>query len=349
LSEKGSLYRLSEGVWKRISLPMQTQELLQHRSQNFEIVKYNQGYAARFCGWDNGLDWYIANNPLQNKIYFFDKNFNLTAEHSSNSYNYKLGSSGDRIWIQSDKMMETSDGITVSESEGNHSFPENNGIFTLIRRGNITSVLEQGTEYPIAYESGKTPREIKATGGLFYSKKSWKTYFSDLETENILSVSADGLHWTDFTLPNTFLELKKVLYLNGKIYIDGRFQTIVLEYQPKQNLRMILNGTVPTYEIYSEMQEDDIFVSAQSFFRQTGLDVTWSAKNETLTISGNQHTILLQVGENTAQADEKQIQLNTPVYLNQHGTMIPLRFLIENLGYEYSFDKDRQLIIIDTK
>ncbi len=347
--ENETLYRLVGMTWQPISLPEKTKTLFQHRSQNFEIVKTKSGYAARFCGWDGGLDWCIANNPSQNKIYFFDRNFRLLSEFQSDSYIYELGAVEDTVYYRADQIYEIKDGTTAQPSDKNKSFPQSNGIFTLTRTKGQLSLSEQNKDWKISYEIPRIPGNVQSTKNLFYYKKSWKTYFSDLETENILSVSQDGLYWTDFTLPNTFLELKNVYYLNGKIYVDGRFQTVVLDYNPKQPIRVFLNGEALGFDVLPETKHDRTMIPARFLFEKLNAQVTWIEETEEIFITGQGHEILLKIGESGAWVDGEEKQLDAPPYLSDNRTMIPLRFLTENLGYQVSWEEERQLVTIETK
>lgn len=341
------LYHLQEGTWRKVKLPSSAMEVFQSRSRNYDIVKTDWGYAARFCGWDGGVDWCIGNTASQNKIYLFDKNFRFRSVWEAPTYVYDLLSSNGKIYCLSDDIYETSDGKSFSKTEGQASFPECNGLFTLVREGNVLSLREPDKgDIPIRYESMNPPREAKATGGLFYCRKSWKTYFSDLDTPNILSVSTDGLYWTDFQLPNTFLELKKVLYLNGKIWIDARYQTFVLDYQPPETVRMILKGEALGFEVPPETQNDRTMIPARFLFEKLHAAVDWNQETEEITLTGAGHTILFQIGRETAVVDGEERPLDAPPYLSGDRTMIPLRFLAENLGYQVDWDEARRLVTV---
>lgn len=347
--KNGELYRLGEGnTWRRILLSPQAREIFQYQSQNFEIVKTDWGYGARFCGWDGGKDWCIANSPAQNKVYFFDRNFRLLSEQKSNSYIYDILASHGKIYYRSDQIYETKNGEKIEKTAGSGGFPECSGPFTIARTGSALSFWEEGGKtFPISYEAMSSPREVLATGGLFYCKKSWKTYFSDLETPNILSVSTDGLYWTDFTLPNTFLELQKVLYIDGKIWVDGRFQTLVLDYQPPEAIRVFLNGEALGFEVLPEIKNDRTMIPARFLFEKLNAKVEWLAETEEIAVTGGGHQILFRIGSDAAVVDGEETLLDAPPYLSQDRTMIPLRFLTESLGYRVTWEEERNLVVIE--
>ena len=340
------LYHLQDGTWTKINLPSSAMEVFRHRSRNYEIVKTDWGYAARFCGWDGGLDWCIANTASQNKIYLFDRNFRYLSTKEAPTYVYDLLSANGKIYYWADDIYETSDGKNFTKTEGNAGFPECNGMFTLVRERNTLFLREPDKDIPIRYESIQTPREVKATGGLFYCRKSWKTYFSDLETPNILSVSTDGLYWTDLELPNTFLELKNVLYLNGKIWIDARYQTFVLDYQPQDAIRVLLNGEALGFEVPPEVQNDRTMIPIRFLFEKLDASVDWNQETEEITVTGGGHVISFQIGKETAVVDGEERLLDAPPYLSQDRTMIPLRFLTENLGYQVNWEEERSIVTI---
>ena len=344
--ENETLYRLRGNTWSRVKLDKSAQELFRHRSNSFSIVKTDWGYAARFCGWDGGIDWCIANTNAQDQLYLFNADFRLISANPTGTYLTGLTFADGKLYYLGDGMFESTDGKTFSKTEGSFSFPENNGLFSIVREGKQLFYQEGGKQVPICYESGQSPREVKATGGLFYGKKSWKTYFSDLQTPNILSVSADGLTWTDYTLPNTFLELKQVVYLNGKIYVDGRYQTFVLDAPAPAPARVILNGEALAFETPPRVICDRTMLPVRFFFEKLGAQVQWKEETQEITVTEGEQVITFRIGGETALVNGEEKPLDAPAVLSGERAMLPLRALAEQLGYQVDWEEDRKLVTV---
>ena len=56
--------------------------------------------------------------------------------------------------------------------------------------------------------------------------------------------------------------------------------------------------------------------------------------------------ISFQIGKETAVVDGEERLLDAPPYLSQDRTMIPLRFLTENLGYQVNWEEERSIVTI---
>lgn len=200
--EGGTLLRSNEETagWDEVLLPAATQSLFEAESFHIRLAKPAEGYAARFCGWDN-FGNSVMNKKRKNVVYFLDNAMNVTGQKVFPDYIYGFASDGETLYVQSDQAYNSNDFRTF---EPTAEMPVWNGKYLLVKK-NDGRLYERvnGMDVPIAFE-GEASQEIFSTDGIFYYKKSWQTLLAEKDTENTLCVSPDGVNWTDISLPNRF-------------------------------------------------------------------------------------------------------------------------------------------------
>ena len=83
-------------------------------------------------------------------------------------------------------------------------------------------------------------------------------------------------------------------------------------------------------------------------FEQMGADVDWEGASQTATVMQNGETISFQIGQQAAQVNGAVQMMDVPAKLENDKTMVPIRFLSENLGYQVEWDGDTNTVTITT-
>lgn len=78
-----------------------------------------------------------------------------------------------------------------------------------------------------------------------------------------------------------------------------------------------------------------------------GAKTDWSELDETVTIHSNNNNIKLKLGSNIAYVNNKAQTLDSPPYLYKDRTFVPLRFLVENLDAQITWDEESQTVTIE--
>ncbi len=349
--EEGSLYEYDEpGYWRHVRLPGSAAMLFANRNEDFTLVKTKNGYAGRFCGWD-GLGWNIAARNEQNKVYIFDEHMNLLREHEFPAYIDNFYCSGGILYVQADQQQyQSSDYVTFTPMESGTTFatPNDTSMF-LWKNGQLYRRDSDKSDVRLQYES-RSPQELFSAGGLLYYRKSWKSYFTDANTPNILSVSSDGVYWTDLTFPNGFYELQDVTYLDGKSYVDCRYQTFTFDYTPDDSyVRVQVGDRLLGFDTPAKTVNDRTMVPLRFFFESLQAQVGWDEATQTVTVTQGANTITLQIGSTLAYVNGVETTLDVPAYTENDRTMIPTRFLAENLGYRVEWDEESRTATISEK
>lgn len=84
-------------------------------------------------------------------------------------------------------------------------------------------------------------------------------------------------------------------------------------------------------------------------FEQMGADVDWDEATETATVAKDGETISFQISSVSAKVNNNIKLMDVPAKLINDKTMVPLRFLSENLGYNVEWDEAARMVTITTE
>ena len=88
-------------------------------------------------------------------------------------------------------------------------------------------------------------------------------------------------------------------------------------------------------------------VPMRYIFEKFGMTVDWNNDNDTAVATDGKTSIAFNIGSNTAVINGKEFETDvSPILLNDR-TLIPLRFLSENLGYKVGWNEYAQEVAID--
>lgn len=111
---------------------------------------------------------------------------------------------------------------------------------------------------------------------------------------------------------------------------------------------IVLNDTILGFEEPPVVEQDRVLVPMRFLFEQMGADVDWEGASQTATVMQNGETISFQIGQQAAQVNGAVQMMDVPAKLENDKTMVPIRFLSENLGYQVEWDGDTNTVTITT-
>lgn len=163
-----------------------------------------------------------------------------------------------------------------------------------------------------------------------------------------------------------------VLDGNGKSYTvrpqaDGTFQftmpdkdvtvEAILEKAEKpaatQSIRLTigqdyawLNGSRVDLDAAPVIRDGRTMLPARFVIEALGGAVAWDADAQDVTVSYNGKTIVIHIGAEFAEVDGKAVALDSPAFLENGRTYLPLRFIAENLGADVAWDAESRTVTI---
>ena len=116
-----------------------------------------------------------------------------------------------------------------------------------------------------------------------------------------------------------------------------------IEAAPKVKYR----DTYLSFEQVPIVQNDRTLIPIRFLFEQMGAEVDWNDETQTATVSQNNTAIAFAINEADADINGQTVTMDVPAQLINGKTMVPVRFLSENLGYTVEWDGENRIITIE--
>lgn len=153
-----------------------------------------------------------------------------------------------------------------------------------------------------------------------------------------------------FKAPMVLLGLILFLYAPMHIsFADSDSDYVAFEnidYNKTSFIRVFLDGREIKFDVKPQMVQSRVMVPMRAIFQEFGLNVSWNQANQTVIASDETNTISFTVGSNKAVVNFVEQNLDAPVASIRGTTMIPLRFLSENMGYNIVWNSDANIILL---
>ncbi len=110
-----------------------------------------------------------------------------------------------------------------------------------------------------------------------------------------------------------------------------------IEYQKK----------ILAFETAPVIEDDRTLVPMRFLFEQMGADVEWDQATRTATATMDGTTVAFSIDDTTAEVNGTAATMDVPARLINDKTMVPLRFLSENMGYTVTWDDATRTAVIE--
>lgn len=114
-------------------------------------------------------------------------------------------------------------------------------------------------------------------------------------------------------------------------------------------MKLSVNGKEIKGEMPPIIFSDRSVVPAREVFEELGAKVTWKASSQLVMVSMGKTSIKLIINSKIARVNSETVTMEIPAKLINGKTMIPARFVAENLGLEVDFDSKTDTVIINNK
>ena len=130
-------------------------------------------------------------------------------------------------------------------------------------------------------------------------------------------------------------------------YLTTPAQPIYDELERLKSVPYIqLNGNILGFETPPVVEEGRTLVPMRFLFEQMGESVTWDDATQTATVRGSNDVVSFSIDNTTAKVNGTDKKMDVPARLINSKTMVPLRFLSEELGYNVEWDEEHNMAII---
>ncbi len=140
---------------------------------------------------------------------------------------------------------------------------------------------------------------------------------------------------------------EKVFYENGKIItMAGNKKVAVYSDSLLPVITVSLNGKQIIFDVDPIIESERTLVPIRALFEKMGADVSWNEDTRTATIIKGDDLIEFSIDNNTALINGNEKVMDVPARQINWRTLVPLRFLSENLGYTVNWDDSTRAVSI---
>ena len=114
----------------------------------------------------------------------------------------------------------------------------------------------------------------------------------------------------------------------------------------KNSPYVVLNNKILGFDVPPIIEDGSTLVPMRFLFEQMGADVEWDSETQTATATLDNKAVTFSIDNVNARINNKSAKMDVPARLVNGKTMVPLRFLSENMGYDVDWDADSRTAIV---
>ena len=115
------------------------------------------------------------------------------------------------------------------------------------------------------------------------------------------------------------------------------------------DIEIEINGIQLVTDTSPTVENGRLLVPVSHLMRALGAEVIWNGQNLTVDITHETGTITLAINNRTAQVNGQPVQMDVPPRIINNRTLVPLRFLSENLDAQVEWDGVNRMVYVETK
>jgi len=113
-----------------------------------------------------------------------------------------------------------------------------------------------------------------------------------------------------------------------------------------KTITIVVDGQVLSPDVPLQIVDGRTLVPVRFVAEALGAEVNWDGKARMVTINKEQTYIKLFIGNKVAVKNDVEVQLDVPAGIIKGRTMVPIRFISENLGCEVSWEASSRTVLI---
>lgn len=113
-------------------------------------------------------------------------------------------------------------------------------------------------------------------------------------------------------------------------------------------LKLEINGAEVETDIPPIIIDNRSLVPARAVFEKLGASVKWDETQKKVTVSLKGTDIVLTINNKKASVNQKDVELDVPAKIINNRTMIPVRFVSEQLNAKVGWHPEKNLVTVDT-
>ena len=119
--------------------------------------------------------------------------------------------------------------------------------------------------------------------------------------------------------------------------------TMALADEP---IRLVVNNVEVQTDVSPVIENDRTLVPVRALSEELGFTVAWDDATETVTLTAGESVIKLTVGQREALVGDRTVLLDVPAVNRGGRVLIPLRFVLEELGAVVEWDEANRIVAV---
>lgn len=115
----------------------------------------------------------------------------------------------------------------------------------------------------------------------------------------------------------------------------------------QEGVIVFVYGQKMSFDVPPQLVRARTLMPIRAIAEKLGADVDWDPKTRTITINKDDQTIVLVLDKPTARVNGKAAKMDVPPHVIRGRTMVPLRFVAENLGLNITYINEAQTVVIN--
>ena len=319
--------------------------------------------------------------PIIKPIYTFDENFNLVNEFQLDKpltdFEYVDGvyyaetqeytKLGPQEYESKNTIYYSYDAIDWQIDNEMSHMPQSNGRNTLVFQGKLTNYVNLSNyrfevkDMFIEKNKSDLIKVVQERPITCYYKAKGDIYVeTQYDNSNTFRISRDGVYSVDVAIPADsddehiiicdLWKDKLVLWTNERLieYDMADIEDVLNEKCPSDTPYIEFNGNILGFDVPPVIEDGSTLVPMRFLLEQMGADVEWDGKTQTATATIDNKAVTFSIDNVNARINNKPAKMDVPARLVNGKTMVPLRFLSENMGYDVDWDADSRTAIVNS-
>ena len=321
-----------------------------------------------------------THGPIIKPIYTFDENFNLICEvqldNPLTDFEYIDGvyyietqeytKLGPQKYESKNNIYYSYDAIDWQIDNERSSMPQSNGRNTLVFQGELVNFNASDYRFEvkdmfIEKNNSDLSQVVQERPITCYYKAKGDIYVeTQYDNSNTFRISRDGVYSVDVAIPADsddehiiicdLWKDKLVLWTNERLieYDMADIEDVLNEKCPSDTPYIEFNGNILGFDVPPVIEDGSTLVPMRFLFEQMGADVEWDSETQTATAMLDNKAVTFSIDNVNARINNKSAKMDVPARLVNGKTMVPLRFLSENMGYDVDWDADSRTAIVNS-
>ena len=317
--------------------------------------------------------------PIIKPIYTFDENFNLVNEFQLDKpltdFEYVDGvyyaetqeytKLGPQEYESKNTIYYSYDAIDWQIDNEMSHMPQSNGRNTLVFQGKLTNYVNLSNyrfevkDMFIEKNKSDLIKVVQERPITCYYKAKGNIYVeTQYDNVDTFRISRDGVYSVDVAIPADsddehiiicdLWKDKLVLWTRNRLieYDMADIEDVLNEKCPSDAPYIEFDGNILGFDVPPIIEDGSTLVPMRFLFEQMGADVEWDSETQTATATLDNKAVTFSIDNVNARINNKPAKMDVPARLVNGKTMVPLRFLSENMGYDVDWDADSRTAII---